>query len=72
MWVESYSVTFRTYRELEEKLLKQQNLVLTLYMWRKEESREFIGDTFSILFKILNLIRRTRIIVMTHSLIKRV
>ena len=29
------TLAFRTCRESEEKLLKQQNLALTLWMWRK-------------------------------------
>jgi hypothetical protein len=39
-------VAFRTYREPVKKVLEQRNLVLALYMWRRDENREFVGDVY--------------------------
>jgi hypothetical protein len=44
------TVAFRTCRELEKKLLEQQNHALALYMWRREGNRENIRDAMRVLF----------------------
>jgi hypothetical protein len=43
------TIAFRTCRELEKKLLEQQNFALALYMWRREGNRELVGDALNVL-----------------------
>ena len=40
----SATLAFRTCKESEEKLLKQRNLALTLWMWRKNGNKKLVED----------------------------